>query len=114
MQENQVCVDVENNQYSIICEEDIQQMDEYIAQYYPDTIAEEEYNTINNTRPDIQNRLEYIMMKINEYKRDTKIRETLDKLVLVSHGLSDIPRTYQSVSTNYTICELIQFIIRFK
>ena len=83
-------VNVDNNQYSIICEEDIQQMDEYIAKYYPDTIAEEEYNTINNTRPDIQNRLEYIMMKMNEYKRDTKIRETLGTLVLVSHELIDI------------------------
>ena len=69
-----------------VCEEDIQQMNEYIAKYYPDTVAEEEYQKLDATRFD---RSDYISMKINEYNRYEKIKETLDKLVLVTHGLSD-------------------------
>ena len=61
-------------------------MNEYIAKYYPDTVAEEEYQKLDATRFD---RSEYIQMKINEYNRYEKIKETLDKLVLVTHGLSD-------------------------
>ena len=61
-------------------------MNEYIAKYYPDTVAEEEYQKLDATRFD---RSDYISMKINEYNRYEKIKETLDKLVLVTHGLSD-------------------------
>lgn len=68
----------------IICEENIQQMNEYIAKYYPGTVAEEEYQKLDTTRVD---RITYIRMKINEYNRDIKIKETLDRLKQLDFGL---------------------------
>ena len=66
------------------CEEEIQQMNEFIAKYYPGTVAEEEYQKLNMTRVD---RITYIRMKINDYKRDIKIKETLDTLKQLDFGL---------------------------
>ena len=71
--------------YSIICEEDIQQMNEYIAKYYPGTVAEEEYQ-----KSELNSRTAYIQMKINEYNRDNKIRDALDKLIRVNYEFNGV------------------------
>ncbi len=71
--------------YSIICEEDIQQMNEYIAKYYPGTVAEEEYQ-----KSELNSRTAYIQMKIDEYNRDNKIRDALDKLIRVNYEFSGV------------------------
>lgn len=71
-------------------QEDIQQMNEFIAKYYPGTIAEEEYKELYETEEFDRGIVsEYIRVKANEYNRDIKIKETLDRLKQIDFTLGD-------------------------
>ena len=52
----------------------------------PGTVAEEEYQKLDTTRFD---RITYIRMKINDYNRDIKIKEALDRLKQIDFTLGD-------------------------
>mgnify|MGYP001464357368 FL=1 len=68
--------------------EDIQQMNEFIAKYYPGTVAEKEYQELYETEEFDRGLVsEYIRVKTNEYNRDIKIKETLDRLKQIDFGL---------------------------
>ena len=72
-------------------QEDIQQMNEFIAKYYPGTVSEKEYQELYETEEFDRGLVsEYIRVKTNDYKRDIKIKEALDTLKQLDFGLGDV------------------------